>query len=1085
MKKTWNYQITISSTIQHKRKLELTDGDYIIGRAMDSDILVIGDQISRRHVQLFLREGSVSIMDMGSSSGTQVEGVPLDPKQKTPLNTGQVFTLGNYSIRVESSKKEIQFCLAWRQGEGAWQQFSLVKEETVIGRDAESSIQLSSANVSRRHAVVVEEGSSYFLIDSGSSNGVYKNGQRLNAEEKYPLKPGESFLINEFIFVLKREGEIEPDETASSETDSSKPSSMNTVFVGGTDIQVEFYNFPLEFKDQEKIVIGRTPENGVVLNHPTISRYHAVIERMGTRFRVTDLHSANGTYINGQAIDAPEWIKPNDKIKIGPYEFLFTGVELKGSEETGVTIDAVHLKKQVNPKTNLLQDISLSIGANEFVAIVGTSGAGKTTLMDALNGFRRATSGQVLVNGIDFYQNYDMFRNDIGYVPQKDIVHMELTPEQALNYSAQLRMPPDTQPSERKSAVDETLDELGLTERRNLPISVLSGGQLKRVSIGVELLTKPRLFFLDEPTSGLDPGTEYDMMKLLRRLADQGRTIFIVTHATKNVILCDKVIIMTRGGYVAFFGPPEEALVYFNKYRLDREKLEKNIEFDDVYRILNDASRGKPEDWDARFREYQGQKEEKETPKAASESQQRPNIKTRQVSALRQFIILSARNLRIIFQDKVTLGLMLALAPLLGLMNFIWGDDLFDPVTGQATKTLVMWFMAAIVATLVGSLSSVREIVKEADIFKRERAVNLKILPYLLSKLWVGVVLAIYQSAFLLLFLILLAKPVIPHPIGYLYLFVTMVLGILAGYLTGLVVSAGVPNQNAALIVVIAVLVPQFLFTGVLLPLKQIPGGEIVSIVVPTRWTFEGFVRSTEMGEILAADPCWKLPEEERNAMTDEEKDQCACMGSHLFERCTGVPGLYSTSFYDEESKTALAAAQPEKPVEPESLATYTPFPTLTPLPTFTPAPTMTPLAPLGVGPYASAAEYMAANQAQLEEYFDLRAQQEEGYAAQTKDQLEEYMDQQKEQAELMTDESSSQYSDYIDNMEAYGDDKSNWEKDRQKAISGAEMLLKMLIDDFRPSLEGSVFTRWYYLIGLNVGMFFLIVFLQKRKDAK
>ena len=1081
MAKIWNYEITISSPFQHKRVVTLTDGEHRIGRSMECSVLLVGEFVSRNHARLDLKDGEVGLMDLGSASGTQVDGAPLNPRQRVSVQPGQAIHVGGFSLTVAAIEREASFCLVWHEGDLIWRRMPLGKQDVIIGRGEDAKVKLTSSAVSRHHAVVSLEKGKVFLLDPGSQNGVYLNGELIQAEVKTPLQTGDSFTIDQYTFTLKPESKSDSTEPIGAPGEQEEAGAMNTMFVGGENIQVEWQNYPLVFKDQDRIVIGRTSDNGIVLNHPTISRYHAVIERMGTRYRITDLHSANGTYLNGKAIDAPEWIKPDDTIKIGPCEFLFTGAELRGAEETGVTIEALHLRKQVNPKTNLLQDINLNIGANEFVAIVGTSGAGKTTLMDALNGFRRATSGQVLVNGMDFYQNYDMFRNDIGYVPQKDIVHLELTPEQALEYSAQLRMPPDTQPAERKKAVDSTLAELGLSERRNLPISLLSGGQLKRVSIGVELLTKPRLFFLDEPTSGLDPGTEYDMMKLLRRLADQGRTIFIVTHATKNVILCDKVVIMTRGGYVAFFGPPEEALVYFDQYRLDRERLEKNIEFDDVYRILNDPERGSAADWDARFRAYQGEKQSKtELPAAGSTPPPMQPAKKRQVSGLRQFLILSARNLRIIFQDRVTLGLMLALAPLLGLMNFIWGNDLFDPVSGQATKILVMWFMAAIVGTLVGSLSSVREIVKEADIYKRERAVNLKLLPYLLSKLWVGVVLAIYQSGFLLLFLILLTRPVIPDPIGYLYLYITMVLGILAGYLTGLLVSALVPNQNAALIVVIAVLVPQFLFTGVLLPLKQIPGGEIISIIIPTRWSFEGFVRSTQMGEVLAADPCWKLPEDERNALSDEEKEQCSCMGSTLFERCVGIPGLFSPSYYDDESKSALAQVEPEKPLKPEALATYTPHPTFTPLATFTPVPTLTP-----IPPRADMAAWMAANQAQMEDYFTLRGDQEEEFAESVKTQLDEYLDLQKEQGELMADESSDQFTDYGDEMEDYGEVKSTWEKDRQKAISGAETMLKMLVDDFRPSLEGNVFTRWYYLIGLNIGMFLIIVLMQKLKDTK
>lgn len=1095
MEKTWNYRIKITHPEQPERVMTLNDGEYTLGRVEACAILLKEALISRHHAQLELHQGVVTLMDLGSANGTQVNGSPLLPRQRVTLASGQSISLGSYTLQVQlETESQPKYKLAWRQAEGPWQETRLDAPRLVIGRGEEANLPLNSQTVSRQHAILSLDQDRVDLLDPGSRNGVSKNGERIAPNQKIPILVGESFLIEDFLFELQRIGATLPAEKAAPRLDtaqpatpeSSKPAPAGTLFMAGAEIGVEWHNFPLKFGDQDdRIVIGRDPENGVVLEHPTVSRYHAVIERMGTRFRITDLHSANGVYINGQALDEPTLIKPNDKIKIGPYEFLFTGVELRGTAEAGVTIEAVKLNKQVNPKTNLLQEISLSIGADEFVAIVGTSGAGKTTLLDALNGFRRATSGQVLVNGVDFYRNYDMFRNDIGYVPQKDIVHLELTPEQALDYAAQLRMPPDTSPAERQAAVDETLSELGLSERRALPISRLSGGQLKRVSIGVELLTKPRLFFLDEPTSGLDPGTEYDMMKLLRRLADQGRTIFIVTHATKNVILCDKVIIMARGGYLAFFGPPEDALEYFDQFRLDRERLEKKIEFDDVYRILNDLERGSPADWSQRFLDYRAKKEAPAKLPAEQPSSAPKPAKKRQVSALRQFQILSARNLKIIFQDKVTLGLMLALAPLLGLMNFIWGDDLFDPVTGKAAKILVVWFMSAIIAILVGSLSSVREIVKEADIYKRERAVNLQIFPYILSKLWVGVVLAIYQGSVMLFFIILLTKPIVPGVSGYVGLLVTMILGILAGYMTGLMVSAGVPNQNAALIVVIAVLVPQFMFTGVLLPLKQIPGGEVISIIIPARWTFEGFVRATKMGEALAADACWMLPEDERNQLTDEEKDKCTCMGSHLFERCTGIPGLYSKSYYDDETKAALAQDVPQKPVEPTSLPTLTPYPTLTPLPTFTPVATFTPLPPLGVGPYPDLPSYMAASQEQMSTYYDQRSQQEKDYSDLAQDQFETYLDQQKEQGETLAEDSKSQFSGYADEMETYGEEKSTWERDRQKAISGAEVMLKLIIDDFRPSLEGTLGARWAVLIGLNLGMLLLIVFFQKRKDAQ
>ncbi|HVM72715.1 MAG TPA: ABC transporter ATP-binding protein, partial [Anaerolineales bacterium] len=256
------------------------------------------------------------------------------------------------------------------------------------------------------------------------------------------------------------------------------------------------------------------------------------------------------------------------------------------------------MNKFVRRKLNILHDISLIVKPNEFVVIVGQSGGGKTTLVDAIAGFRSATNGKVFVDGIDVYRNGNYLRDKIGYVPQRDIIHMELTVYQALDFSARLRLPRDSKKLERQARINEVLDELGLEDQRDVRISELSGGQQKRVSIGVELLTRPRLFFLDEPTSGLDPGNETAFMNLMRRLADEGRTVIMITHTTKNVMLADKVIFMNTGGYLAWYGPLDEALAYFGQYLREHEQLQ---QFDDIYAILDDPANGRPSDWSERY----------------------------------------------------------------------------------------------------------------------------------------------------------------------------------------------------------------------------------------------------------------------------------------------------------------------------------------------------------------------------------------------------------------------------------------------------------------------------------------------------
>ena len=426
------------------------------------------------------------------------------------------------------------------------------------------------------------------------------------------------------------------------------------------------------------------------------------------------------------------------------------------------------MNKLVRGKLNILHDVSLIVKPNEFVAVVGQSGGGKTTLVDAIAGFRQATNGKVFVDGIDVYRNVNSMRDKIGYVPQRDIIHMELTVYQALDFSARLRLPRSTKKLARKARINEVLDELGLEEQRNVRISELSGGQQKRVSIGVELLTRPHLFFLDEPTSGLDPGNETAFMNLMRRLADQGRTVIMITHTTKNVMLADKVVFMDSGGYLAWFGPPKEALAYFGQYQPEKVKLK---QFDDIYTILDDPALGSPKDWAERYqasaayqkyiveplRFRQEQVDNQKTkhpaqkqPKQLPAGQKRPP-KIHRISSFSQFFILSARNLAILGRDRSSLILMLLIAPVVGSLDFVLapivGSNLFSYAAGDAIYGKITLFFLCVYALMVGGMSQMREIVKEASIYRRERLVNLRIFPYVASKIWVALLLAFYHAA--------------------------------------------------------------------------------------------------------------------------------------------------------------------------------------------------------------------------------------------------------------------------------------------------------------------------------------------------
>ncbi len=1137
-------------------------GEFIIGRSTDADLSLNVLAISRKHAKLTVtQDRTVTIMDLGSANGTTVERKPLSPRESIPLNIGQTFNVGPVKFKLtffdskienfsdcqsqnlgqdihpaDPSKQDI-YVLRYQAGNSPSNKYILAKNNCIIGRSVEADIQLDSDFISRKHALISFRDGKHWLSDLGSHNGVMLGKQCLVPGEEHEIFIGTKFSIGEYTFEYTQ-GEqalkLEPAVIDALIQAGAALEHPDQTLIGselGIDMDSigrDSVPAPVNLAGQERVTIGRAADNLITLDHPLVSRYHAVIERMGTRTRITDLHSANGIYINQQAVSGTSWLKQDDTIKIGPYLITFTGNELKTSDKQSYNISVVGLQKWVSTDVNLLKDISLNIAQNEFIALVGMSGAGKSTLMDAINGFRPATDGHVFVNGVDLYHNYNQFRDEIGNVPQRDIVHMELTAEQALSYAAELRMPPDATEEDRQNAVNETLENLGLSYRKDLQIARLSGGQIKRVSIGVELLTKPRLFFLDEPTSGLDPGTEYEMMKLLRRLADQGRTIMLITHATKNVMFCDKTIILANKGNLAFYGPPEDALVYFDQFRNHRERLEKEMEFDDIYRILEDPERGDPSLWRDRYlaSEYAHYAKPKETIASIKKETPNPTVKKQaghRISGFKQFVILSRRYLRCMIQDKVSLILTLSLAPILGLMNFIWGNTLFDPVIGNAAKTMGVWFAVAIMGNLVGFMGSIQELVKERPIYKRERAVGLKITSYILSKIWVGGTLSFYQAFFILLFAVLLSKPLVTKPEGYISMYFTLVLLIFCSFILGLVISALSANANTAQLIMIAAFVPQMLLAGVLQPLHMIVGGEIVSPVVVSRWGFENFVNSTGMGDPLVADPCWsEMDRDVRNSLTNQEKEEyCICMGAQLFTNCATIPGILSEDFYDTEAKAVLNANQPLQPEAPEQLPTPTrrstpttlPSPTFMPSPTYLPTPTawatLTPPSPCTAPGQSNCltmnnqqeiaseqmAEYEETRSAQFIDYRGDTEDQFEAYQEDVGDQMEEYKKEINEQIEVFSDEeidSADAYADenmaifddYETVMLDYSEELSDFERDRQEAISSAEAIISILWDDYGAAFRGGVGIRMLYIGILTIVQFLVLLLLMKRQDA-
>ncbi len=850
------------------REYPLTEAVTSLGRDADNHIALPDPLVSRHHARIERHDNGFSITDLGSANGTRVNDAELEPKVPRALHDGDTIRIADFTLIphlarpvVESSEhltmvtrppepltmvdqtlmptpqdKTITFAprvfprlIVTTPNES--KEIRLERATLVIGRDPTCDVVVDDRVVSRRHAELRRSDGGYEIVDLQSANGLTFQGKRVTSKA---LADGDVLWITSTVSLAYKTGE---------------PEGVETRAVAQTH----------DLRKKDVLTIGRTRENDIPLEHPAISRLHARILARGGGYAIEDAGSTNGTFVNGQPLAAgtARPLQPGDTIRVGPIKFVFTPGTLQTTDESrDLRLDALHLNSTADKSVTLLDDISLSIQPREFVAIVGVSGAGKSTLLDALNGFRPARQGQVLVNGTELYRHFDDYRTQIGYVPQDDIIHKDLTVYTALDYAARLRLPADTTREERKQRVTEVIETLHLSERREVPIHRLSGGQRKRASIGVELLTKPGLFFLDEATSGLDPGTESQMMRLLRQLADEGQTVLLITHATKNVLLCDQVAFLARGGRLVYFGPPEKALAYFGVQ-----------DFDAIYEKLENEET--PEAWAEKFRKSAAFQEFvvrrlqtqygalMDVRRTDGGEKPRPRNAGKRISSLRQFGILSSRYLNIIRRDRTYLLLLLLIAPVLGAIDLIaWPRSVLDLHDGDSRRTMVMLFLGAIIPFLVGALSSVREIVKEAPIYRRERAVNLKILPYLGSKLWVGLLFALYNAAALLALKLVAVDFSQLGWEGILQLYVTIALAAMSGVVWGLLISAVAPREEQALLLMIVVVVAQMVFSGGILSLSQLGfAGDVLGAVTSSKWTYQALVSAAKVETGQCAGP--------------------------------------------------------------------------------------------------------------------------------------------------------------------------------------------------------------------------------------
>ncbi|MGW2658215.1 FHA domain-containing protein [Streptomyces sp. NPDC001478] len=770
-----------------------------------------------------------------------------------------------------------------------------------LGRDPQGDMTIDDARVSWRHATISWNGRGWSIEDHGSTNGTYVQGQRIQQME---IGPGSTVNLGNATdgprLSLSAAGVYSGQAAAGAQAPAPQqhapapqqhapaphqagpgmppqqpapqqgwqqqaPQQQPRVPqqgmgaggpAGGPPVYGDrspttFHQLALD----RVMRIGRALENELVVSDLQVSRHHAEFHATPDgRFSIRDLGSHNGTYVNGQPLSksGSALIGPNDIVGVGHSTFRLVGDRLEEFVDTGeVSFAARHLTVTVDGGKQILKDVSFGVPEKSLIGVIGPSGSGKSTLLKALTGYRPADQGDVLYDNRNLYKQFAELRQRIGLVPQDDILHKELTVARALKYAAKLRFPADTTENERQARIHEVLAELKLDIHKDKKVTSLSGGQRKRVSVALELLTKPSLIFLDEPTSGLDPGMDRDVMQLLRGLADDGRTVLVVTHSVAELAICDKLLVMAPGGSVAYFGPPDEALNFFGYST-----------WADVFSAFENY---RDYDWSGRWRgsqHYQLYAADIDAVAAQSvhmppPQQMRPP-KPQGWSA--QLWTLMRRYVSVIASDKGFMGLMVILPAVLGVVSVVIPADfgLAPPkppsrFNGDAGTIMLILVIGM---TFSAAANSVRELIKERVIYERERATGLSRSAYLMSKVIVlGVITAIQGVIICGIGFATRDLPeeglIMPPAVE---LCVTIIALGFTSMMFGLVISSLVKTAEKTMPLLVMFAIVQVVFTGILFQVYGSPGLEQFAWLMPSRWAIAGAGSTLDLAHLM---PPW------------------------------------------------------------------------------------------------------------------------------------------------------------------------------------------------------------------------------------
>lgn len=784
---------------------------WTLGRSEAADISVATSAVSSMHARLIWENGEWMLEDLGSTNGTFVDGKRLEPHVPVPVSPRCQITLSS------------QVAMPWPKAPGMPQQHSEGEVNIRIGRAPDNDHVIDLPMVSWHHAHIFAEDGKYVLEDLSSRNGTALNRAE-NRVSRAVVTPGDEVFLGSYKV------------------------SASKFLSGGRFSMGEGAGTPVAFRGNE-VVIGRDPVCDQPLSFPAISWHHAKLTRSADGLWVEDLGSRNGTFLNGVRIAGRTHAAAGDQIALGSFRFQLQqdGRLLRREYFGNVTIEASGITVMANGK-RLLEPVSFTIYPSELIALMGPAGAGKTTLLKALNGYTRPEQGTVQFNGVDLYASYDLFRLQMGYVPQDDIVHSQLTVYEALEYSLQLRT--DLSPTERDTRIKAVLKTLDIDDRAHTVIGsperkVLSGGQRKRVNIALELVHDTPVLFLDEPTSGLSSQDAEGVVLELKRLSQAGKTVIATIHqpSTQMFRQFDNLIMVKRDkdavGALTFFGPAyPDAILFFNQQPANAAVKEPDAALipDMLFTGMDKANTPV---WIERYQKspYYRQFVKDRAGTQPERTDAMPAAPVRRPVDLRQWWALTRRNALCRWRDRAQAAILFIQAPLfaalivgvIGHLTNVRGDEL-------TRKLGILSFLTVVAATWFGCNNAARDVVGEWTIFQRERMISLKLPSYIFSKLAVLTAINVFQCTVML--------AIVHYGCSLKGRFwaegAFLLLSALIGSGIGLCISSRAATTESAIALLPVLLLPVVALGGGLQPTFKLPPAvQGLTYIIPSRWAFE------------------------------------------------------------------------------------------------------------------------------------------------------------------------------------------------------------------------------------------------------